>query len=414
MQVPRKTASTGAAKPDIRGAGAAGKGLSTGTMSTSSAKEVAAAQALCYKKCVTREPSRLWAASPQPHVPMTANSVEKHILSIVCSVFDAYSVVLFLPDEEGEAHHLAAAFSLGERIASNASVLPGKGLVGWIVRNRQPLLVPNFDQRQSNLGYYTGGEEANIKAFMGCPVPTGGALCVDSKRQYSFSDKDHKILQMFAELISRQQGSTGRQELAGDIPRYFAELSVIQDLRFRYKRWPQFLQNYLRIMVEATGFDYCAFASVDEPGETYCVESESARLLLTGEEPLILPMGSGITGWVFRNDQPVIAEGVEGAPATVLFGKLPDMPDFQAAICMPVMVNKSTRGVLCLAHTNPRQIDESLRSFVRQSVDHLALFLENLYLKMRFRTMLPRARVHNDGPQAYDPDTAPIPPTKEY
>lgn len=351
----------------------------------------------------------------QPHVPMTANSVEKHILSIVCSVFDAYSVVLFLPDEEGEAHHLSAAFSLGEKITPNASVLPGKGLVGWIVRNRQPLLVPNFDQRQSNLGYYSGGEEANIKAFMGCPVPTGGALCVDSKRQYSFSDKDHKILQMFAELISRQQGSAGRQELAGDIPRYFAELSVIQDLRFRYKRWPQFLQNYLRIMVEATGFDYCAFASVDEPGETYCVESESARLLLTGEEPLILPMGSGITGWVFRNDQPVIAEGIEGAPAAVLFGKLPDMPDFQAAICMPVMVNKSTRGVLCLAHTSPRQIDESLRSFVRQSVDHLALFLENLYLKMRLRTMLPRARVHSEGPQAYDPDTAPVPPSsKEY
>ena len=242
---------------------------------------------------------------------MTSNSLERHILSIVCSVFDAYSVVLFLPEEEGEAHRLTAFFSLGDKIAANATVLPGKGLVGWIVRNRQPLLVPNFDQRQSNLGYYASGEEGSIKAFMGCPVPTGGALCVDSKRQYSFSDKDHKILQMFAELIARQQGSRGRQELAGDIPRYFADLGVIQDLRFRYKRWPQFLHNYLRIMVEATGFDYCAFASVDQPGETYCVESKSARLLLTGEEPLILPMGSGITGWVFRNDQPVVAEGVE-------------------------------------------------------------------------------------------------------
>ena len=212
---------------------------------------------------------------------MTSNSLERHILSIVCSVFDAYSVVLFLPEEEGEAHRLTAFFSLGDKIAANATVLPGKGLVGWIVRNRQPLLVPNFDQRQSNLGYYASGEEGSIKAFMGCPVPTGGALCVDSKRQYSFSDKDHKILQMFAELIARQQGSRGRQELAGDIPRYFADLGVIQDLRFRYKRWPQFLHNYLRIMVEATGFDYCAFASVDQPGETYCVESESARLLLT-------------------------------------------------------------------------------------------------------------------------------------
>lgn len=362
--------------------------------------------------------SDIYAASPLHHktrIIMTENTLEKHILSIVCSVFDAYSVVLFLPDEEGELHHLAASFSLGDKIGGNATVLPGKGLVGWIVRNRQPLLVPNFDQRQSNLGYYSGGEEASIKAFMGCPVPTGGALCVDSKRQYSFSDKDHKILQMFAELVARQQGSRGRQDFAGDIPRYFVELGVIQDLRFRYKRWPQFLQNYLRIMVEATGFDYCAFASVDTPGETYCVEAESARLLLDGqEEPLILPMGSGITGWVFRNDQPVMAEGVEGAPSAVLFGKLPDMPDFQAAICMPVMINKSTRGVLCLAHTQPRQIDESMRSFVRQAVDHLALFLENLYLKVRLRGMLPKARVHSNGPQAYDPDNAPMPPEKEY
>lgn len=162
---------------------------------------------------------------------------------------------------------------------------------------------------------------------MGCPVPTGGALCVDSKRQYSFSDKDHKILQMFAELIARQQGSRGRQELAGDIPRYFADLGVIQDLRFRYKRWPQFLHNYLRIMVEATGFDYCAFASVDQPGETYCVESESAgccspvrsRSFCHGQRHYRLG---------FPQRPAVVAEGVEGAPSAVLFGKLPDMPGF--------------------------------------------------------------------------------------
>ena len=50
---------------------------------------------------------------------------------------------------------------------------------------------------------------------MGCPVPTGGALCVDSKRQYSFTDRDYKLLQLFAELVSRQQASKGRQEMAG-------------------------------------------------------------------------------------------------------------------------------------------------------------------------------------------------------
>lgn len=344
---------------------------------------------------------------------MALNQIEKHILSIVCSVFDAYSAVLFLPCEDGEEHRMAAYFSLGDKIAVRAQAEPGRGLVGWIIRNRQPLLVPNFDQRQSNLGYYDDGEESSIKAFMGCPVPTGGALCVDSKRQYSFSNKDHKILQLFAELISRQQGQQIQQHLAGDIPRYFAEMAVIQDMRFRYKRWPLFLQNYLQSLAGATGFDYCAFASVEKPGETYCVEAESARLLLLDDQPRVLPMGSGIAGWVFRNDQPVEAVGAEGASASVLFGKQPEMPDFQAAICMPVIINKSTKGVLCLAHSSTRQVDESLRSFVRQAVDHLALFLENLYLKTRLRTMLPKAHIHRDGPQLYDPDNAPISTSKE-
>ena len=343
---------------------------------------------------------------------MITNSMENHILSIVCSVFDAYSAVLFLPTGKGDEHRLAASFSLGDKIVP--AVAPTGSLVSWIIRNRQPLLVSNFDQRQHNLGYYSDAEEENIKAFMGCPVPTGGALCVDSKRQYSFSDKDQKVLQMFAELAARQQGAKENQEFSGEIPRYFVALGVVQDLRSRYKRWPQFLHDYLGVMVDAAGFDYAAFASVDSPGETYCVECESTRLLLADDTPLVLPMGSGIAGWVFRNDQPVVAEGIEGAPAPVLFGKLPDMADFQSAVCMPVVVNRSTRGVLCLAHTNPRRIDESLRSFIRQSVDQLALFLENLYLKLRLRQMLPKAQVHRDGPQIYDPDTAPMPPSKDY
>lgn len=354
--------------------------------------------------------------APSPFTPgmsMTATTPETQLLRIVCSVFDAYSVVLFLPDGEGEVCHLAATFSLGDKIVPEATVLPGKGLVGWIIRNREPLLVDNFDQHQSHLGYYVDGEESTIKAFMGCPVPMGGALCMDSKRQYSFSDKDHKILQMFADLVAQQQGSSGGQELVGDIPRYFAELAVIQDLRFRYRRWSEFLGNYLRVMVEATGFDYAAFASVAATGDRYCVESESAPLLLTGGNPPLFPLGSGLVGWVFGNDQPVMVDGLDGASAALLFGKVPDMPEFQAMACLPVVVNKSTRGVLCLAHTKSRPMDESLRSFLRQGVDHLSLFLENLYLKTRLRTLLPKAHLHNDGPQAYDPDTAPMPTVEE-
>lgn len=346
------------------------------------------------------------------------NILEKHVLSIICSVFDAYSAVLFLPVEdrgegEGEQYRLVASFSLGDGIAEGSAVQPGS-LVAWIISNDRPVIVPNFDRRQSKLGYYLEGEESGIKAFVGCPVPTGGALCMDSKRQYSFTDKDYKILQMFAELITRQQNDRGAAEpLGGDISRYFAQLCVIQELRFGHKRWPQFIQNYLKTVAEATGFEYCAFASMARSGETYCLECESTPLLLQAGEMLEFNMNSGLVGWVFNNGQPIINGGTDDGPPHLLFAKMPELPDFQAVICMPVVVNKSTRCVLCLAHTRPRDLDEALRSFVRLAVDHLALFLENLYLKTRLRNMLPRAQVHTSGSRMYDPDNAPHPPADD-
>lgn len=325
------------------------------------------------------------------------SAIENHILGLVCSVFDAYSAVLFLPEEDSDQYYLAASFSLGNNIPDNVAITPGKGLVGWIIQDRNPILLAPFDQPESALGYYARGREESIKAFMGCPLPTGGALCVDSKKQYSFSEKDFKILGLFAELLSKQQ-TLSQNDLAGDIPRYFAELGVIQNLRFRYKKWPTFLKNYLSTMRDATDFEYCAFATLREKGEYYCLESESPSLLMEEGDTLKIPLGSGIAGWVFLNEQSVIVEGLEGTQASPLFGKLPDMPEFSAFMCIPVMVNKSCRGVLCLASSTPRQIDESLRSFVRQAVDHLGLFLENLYLTNRLRNMLPKATLEHGHP----------------
>lgn len=343
---------------------------------------------------------------------MKALSIDEHVLGIVCSVFDAYSAVLFLPDENGETHRLAASFSLGDNIPQDVAIVPGKGLVGWILHNRKPLLVTSFDYHQNSLGYYDTQSEEDIKAFMGFPIPTGGALCVDSKRQYSFSEKDYKILHLFADLVARQQ-SLGQAAPAGAIPRYFAELGVLQDLHLRYKRWPDFLKNFLKTVGEATRFDYCAFATLQEDGESYCIESESAPLLLNSGKMAHLDLGAGIIGWVFRNEQPVFAEEGGLAPNSGLFGKIDDLPEFPAAICMPIFVNKSCRCVLCLANTQPLDIDESMRSFVRLAADHLSMFLENLYLKNRLRGFLPKASLQRQGSRVYNPETAPTPPKTE-
>ena len=119
----------------------------------------------------------------------------------MCNVFDAYSAVLFLPEAGGPNCRAVATFSLGDALDREVTIAPGQGLVGWIIREGKPLCIGNFDRRRGVLGYYRGGEEERIRAFMGYPVAaTGGALCLDSRKTYTFGEKELKILSQFAEL----------------------------------------------------------------------------------------------------------------------------------------------------------------------------------------------------------------------
>lgn len=319
------------------------------------------------------------------------------ILGILCSVLDAYTAALFLPEksfvtlEEGVAppHYIAAAFSLGNSVDFQADVHEGRGLVGWILKNREPLLVSNFDQRQNHLGYYSGNEEHTIKAFMGCALPGGGgALCVDSKRQYSFSEKDQKMLHLFADLIGYLQNEDKGKDEKRLMLKYYSALRAIYSLRHQYSRWADFLRNFLDLMATITGFTYCVLCTRDSSGESYSVEGENTPLMIKpGQTPPTFPMNHGIIGWVFRNSSKVSSSGQEGAPETLLVGKDMGIPHFQTVFALPLVIQRKTRGVLCLANDVPFQITPATEDFVRMASEHMSLFLENLYVKCRLRDL---------------------------
>ena len=66
------------------------------------------------------------------------------MLGLVAGIFDANTVVLFIPDargsEEPETSRLAAYCSAGDNVIPDVRIAPGQGLVGWILRSRKPLL----------------------------------------------------------------------------------------------------------------------------------------------------------------------------------------------------------------------------------------------------------------------------------
>ena len=318
----------------------------------------------------------------------------ERILGIVCSVLEAYSAVLFLSEERGRnikedssGCHLAAAFSLGDKIKRSSSVEPGKGLVGWILRHGEPLLVPNFDQRQNYLGYYHDNEEQRVKAFMGCALPGGrGVICVDSKRQYSFSEKDQKLLHLFAVLLADILENMGLTEEQRDCLEHYAALKAVYALRKSHSRWAEFLNRFLHLMAATTGFAYAVFCSLDHTGENYAIEGENISLLLKDKKQArSFPVQSGVMGWVFRNGTPLFTDSGEGLPEASLFGKGTKIPQFQSVMALPLFMQRKARGVLCLTNDMPLSLSEGTKNFALMASEHLALFLENLYIKSRLR-----------------------------
>jgi len=316
---------------------------------------------------------------------MNTTACYEKILGILCSVFDAYSAVLVMPDRSGSHFSIASSFSLGDKVNTKEtfSAGTGKGLVGWIISNEAPMLVNDFDTRQYNLGYYVQNEETKIKAFMGVPLKNAsGVLCLDSKRQYSFSSKDQKILQLFADLVYEVYSRSFVVEEQVNLQQQYHCLQVISTLRKQLKRWDSFLAKFLTLLAETSRFEYCSFASRDEAGQNYYIEGESYQLL-QGEAGGI-PYGSGLVGWVFKNSTPFFVEGGKATNQTSpLYGKQKGVPQFVSVVCIPLEIGGITRCVLTLASETPKVIPEELKNFCQMASEHLSLFLENLYLRSK-------------------------------
>ncbi|MCF8085970.1 MAG: GAF domain-containing protein, partial [Desulfohalobiaceae bacterium] len=62
-----------------------------------------------------------------------------------------------------------------------------------------------------------------------------------------------------------------------------------------------------------------------------------------------------------------------------------EIPHLRSVICLPIVVNLRTRGVLVLADRDG-EIPEGMKKFLQLVAEHFSLFLENLYLRNKLQS----------------------------
>ncbi len=317
---------------------------------------------------------------------MPRNEILINILSIVCNVFEAHTVVLYLPDGQ-HGYGLSTFFSLGDDVNPIGSPLQIKSLSGIVLNKKEPLFINNMDKKGATpLGYYGTKEDGKIKAFMGTPLDNAlGVICLDSKRTYSFSTKDLKILSQFGKMITSILTCISSADAEGKKNEYFLTLKLLHDLRKRQPKWDAFLSNLLEMTVAASNYSHAFLTVIDQRGTSFYVEGENKPILHKGDSKSIaFPIGSGLVGWVYKNQESIfIDENSQGQASSRLLGASAATKEFLSVICLPLVFQKKTRGVLVLANESPLKISEDLKDFLFMVSEYLTQFLENLFLKSK-------------------------------
>jgi len=199
-------------------------------------------------------------------------------------------------------------------------------------------------------------------------------LCVDSKKNYSFSEKDLKILAQFAELIVILEQAEKENYLFSNQIIYYNHLKIILNMIHQGKKWSVFLPNLLKIIAEATGFEYSLLFVRNETGSHFLLEGSNQPLQLAQQYPISL----GVIGWVFNNAQDIYQTS-KAEKQLPLLGK--EELQFKNFACLPLVVNKKVRAVLVVASQNTKEFDSELKNFLELLRHYLSLFFENLYFK---------------------------------
>ncbi len=270
----------------------------------------------------------------------------KELIQLISNVTESFTTALFLFNPAKNILNLRAYHSLSLHIDPDTHLQVGDSLIGWVAKNQTPVNIARFDRDTRNLKLYLRDEK--IKSFLAVPVGEAGVLCIDSKRNYVFTEKDQKILQDFALLvlhILQAQNMSTQEKQQRFILEFYNQIDSLskeeQDLNDYYQKALSLCRLFSRT-------DTAFLALVPKKRDRYKVVASDGTL----KGPLkktFLPIEMGLTGWVIREEKPLVRRSMKprNHKSYVFFPDDPCM-HFQSFIGLPLCFFGRLYGVMNL------------------------------------------------------------------
>ncbi|MEW6186792.1 MAG: GAF domain-containing protein [Thermodesulfobacteriota bacterium] len=270
----------------------------------------------------------------------------KDLIQLISNVTESFTTALFLFEPSRKYLHLDGYHSLSLHIDPETKLQAGDSLIGWVAKTQRPVYIPQFDRDTRNLKMYLRDEK--IKSFLAVPVGEAGVLCIDSKRNYVFSEKEQKLLLDFAVLILHLLQVRTMAEQENRQRCILGFLDQINDLSRTKQELNQYSATALRNCRSFSRTDMAFLVMVMGKKDQYKVTASEGKIRAPLKKT-ILSIDMGLTGWVIREGKPLVLRSMK--PKThksyVFF---PDDPcaHFQSYIGLPLCFFGRLFGVINL------------------------------------------------------------------
>ncbi|MGB9594998.1 MAG: sensor domain-containing diguanylate cyclase [Candidatus Poribacteria bacterium] len=275
----------------------------------------------------------------------------KKLIELVSNVMEAYTTAVFLADNKKRILRLWEYYSLGDNVDPDAKIPFGMGPIGIVAETKNDFDLTKFSERDSSLlKMYSKNE--SIKSFFAVPIINKdgifeGVLTVDSKKTFFFSNKQQKLLKLFAEqfsfLLNNIRIQTFIDTETADIQflyEFCDEIARAQDIESVIKLATDFIAR----LIECDSYFISLKSNKSKDGE-FCVAVSQSRKDITG---LIFSDQCGLAGRVIEDKKPFLLSNRKEELGSYIFTPSESIGRVRSFLGVPLLYEDEVLGLICL------------------------------------------------------------------
>ncbi|MGD2165705.1 MAG: GAF domain-containing protein, partial [Anaerolineae bacterium] len=294
------------------------------------------------------------------------------------AAFEVDAFFLALYDQENNELDYRLQVDGGTTIPRERKPL-GNGLTASVVRNKEPLLIRNFEVERNQLPpAELWGSMRAPASWLGVPMLIGdrplGVMCVQAYHPRAYGEIEQELLTTISEQVSI---GVDNSRMYQETSRRLAQSQVLRELMVTAASTLDFdlvLERTLMALHSTMEVEPIGFAMPDHREEYLRLHPSQIGFPIDAEETA-LDLDHTICGRVFRTGEPLLIDDVQDAPQ---YHQV--VAQTRSELAVPVGVHGEVAGVLDVESSQPNNFSDEDLDFYTTIASQLGVALENARL----------------------------------